>query len=79
MTDLNTTMGDPKGTHIWCVCSNVIITKIDMLKNVAYIVLAVALMQFVILAMALQLMNIDVRTVAGELTGAPPPAKSMIV
>jgi hypothetical protein len=71
MTDLNTRMGDPKGTHVWCVCTNVVVTKVDMLKNVAYIVLALACMQFVILAMALQLMGIDVRTVAGELTGAP--------
>jgi hypothetical protein len=79
MADLNTRMGDPKGTHVWCVCANVIITKVDMLKNIAYVVVAVACMQFVILAMALQLMGIDVRTVAGELTGAPASKNTIIV
>jgi hypothetical protein len=62
----NTTISDPTGSGIYCVCANVLMSQVDQMKNLAYVCLAVALMQLVVFLMALRLLGIDVSAIVGD-------------
>jgi hypothetical protein len=62
----NTTIGDPEGSGIYCVCANVLVSQVDQMKNLAYICLAIALVQFVVFLMALRLLGVDMVVIVGD-------------
>jgi lysylphosphatidylglycerol synthetase-like protein (DUF2156 family) len=44
-----------KGTGVFCVCANMLATKVEMLKKLAYIVIGLLVLQFILILMAAKL------------------------
>ena len=65
-----TSVGDRKGTGVYCVCANVLVSQVDTLRSLAYICMAVALAQFVVFLMALRLLGVDMSKVVGDSGGS---------
>ena len=52
------TIDDPTGAGAWCVCSNILISKVDTLKQLAIACTVVACIQFILILSALRLLGV---------------------